>query len=86
MTAGASAPDVLVDDVIEALRAFGPVEIATLDGIQEENPVPAAVRSWWTLEPGANKGHLQPNRTGSPAWEFLSIKSSRSAPMSSAST
>jgi 4-hydroxy-3-methylbut-2-en-1-yl diphosphate reductase len=35
LTAGASAPDVLVDDVIEALRAFGPVEIATLDGIQE---------------------------------------------------
>jgi 4-hydroxy-3-methylbut-2-enyl diphosphate reductase len=35
LTAGASAPDVLVDDVIEALRAFGPAEIATLDGIQE---------------------------------------------------
>ncbi len=35
LTAGASAPDVLVEDVIQALRAFGPVEIATLDGIQE---------------------------------------------------
>jgi 4-hydroxy-3-methylbut-2-enyl diphosphate reductase len=36
ITAGASAPDVLVDDVIDALRAFGPVEIATLAGIEEK--------------------------------------------------
>jgi 4-hydroxy-3-methylbut-2-enyl diphosphate reductase len=35
LTAGASAPEVLVDDVIEALRGFGPVELSTLSGIEE---------------------------------------------------
>jgi 4-hydroxy-3-methylbut-2-enyl diphosphate reductase len=35
LTAGASAPEVLVDDVIETLGRFGPVEIATLSGIEE---------------------------------------------------
>jgi 4-hydroxy-3-methylbut-2-enyl diphosphate reductase len=35
LTAGASAPEVLVDDVIEALRRFGPVELSTLSGIEE---------------------------------------------------
>jgi 4-hydroxy-3-methylbut-2-en-1-yl diphosphate reductase len=32
LTAGASAPEVLVEDVINALRRFGPVEVDTLDG------------------------------------------------------
>src|SRR5262249_41435514 len=32
LTAGASAPDVLVDDVIATLRSFGPVEVSTLSG------------------------------------------------------
>ena len=36
ITAGASAPDVLVEDVINALRRFGPVEISTLPGIEEK--------------------------------------------------
>jgi 4-hydroxy-3-methylbut-2-enyl diphosphate reductase len=36
LTAGASAPEVLVDDVIAALRRFGPVELSTLSGIQEK--------------------------------------------------
>jgi 4-hydroxy-3-methylbut-2-en-1-yl diphosphate reductase len=36
ITAGASAPDVLVDDVIQALERFGPVEISTLPGIEEK--------------------------------------------------
>jgi len=36
ITAGASAPEVLVDDVIDTLRRFGPVEVTTLDG-REEN-------------------------------------------------
>lgn len=36
VTAGASAPDVLVDDVINALGRFGPVEIETLAGIEEK--------------------------------------------------
>ena len=35
ITAGASAPEVLVDDVIHALRRLGPVEVSMLDGRQE---------------------------------------------------
>jgi 4-hydroxy-3-methylbut-2-enyl diphosphate reductase len=35
ITAGASAPEVLVDDVIDALRRLGPVEVSVLDGRQE---------------------------------------------------
>ncbi len=36
ITAGASAPEVLVEDVIEALRRLAPVEVSTLPG-REEN-------------------------------------------------
>jgi 4-hydroxy-3-methylbut-2-enyl diphosphate reductase len=36
ITAGASAPESLVDDVIEALRRLAPVEVSTLSG-REEN-------------------------------------------------
>jgi 4-hydroxy-3-methylbut-2-enyl diphosphate reductase len=35
ITAGASAPEVLVDGVINALGRLGPVEVSTLDGRQE---------------------------------------------------
>jgi 4-hydroxy-3-methylbut-2-enyl diphosphate reductase len=35
ITAGASAPEVLVEDVIEKLRRLGPVEVETLPGRQE---------------------------------------------------
>ncbi len=35
LTAGASAPDVLVDDVVAALKRFGPIQISTLPGIEE---------------------------------------------------
>jgi 4-hydroxy-3-methylbut-2-enyl diphosphate reductase len=35
ITAGASAPEVLVEDVIDALRRFGPVEVTALAGRQE---------------------------------------------------
>ena len=35
VTAGASAPEVLVADVIEALRRLRPVELSTLPGIEE---------------------------------------------------
>ena len=35
LTAGASAPEVLVDDVIRALRRVGPIELSTLPGIEE---------------------------------------------------
>ena len=36
LTAGASAPEVLVHQVIEALRTLGPVELATLPGVEED--------------------------------------------------
>ena len=36
VTAGASAPEVLVEDVIETLRRLGPVDVSTLPG-REEN-------------------------------------------------
>ena len=35
ITAGASAPEVLVEDVINALRQYGPVEVSTLPGREE---------------------------------------------------
>jgi 4-hydroxy-3-methylbut-2-enyl diphosphate reductase len=35
LTAGASAPEVLVEGVIEALRGLGPLDVALLPGIQE---------------------------------------------------
>jgi 4-hydroxy-3-methylbut-2-enyl diphosphate reductase len=35
ITAGASAPEFLVDDVINALRAIAPVEVETLAGVRE---------------------------------------------------
>ena len=36
LTAGASAPEVLVNDVIAALRRFAPVEVSTLSGKEEK--------------------------------------------------
>lgn len=36
ITAGASAPDVLVDDVIATIGSSGPIEIETLDGVEEK--------------------------------------------------
>ncbi len=36
LTAGASAPEVLVDDVIDRLRRLGPVEVSIMDGRQEK--------------------------------------------------
>jgi 4-hydroxy-3-methylbut-2-enyl diphosphate reductase len=35
LTAGASAPEVLVDDVISSLRRLGDVEVTTLSGVEE---------------------------------------------------
>jgi 4-hydroxy-3-methylbut-2-enyl diphosphate reductase len=35
VTAGASAPEVLVDDVIEALKRIGPVGVTVMPGQQE---------------------------------------------------
>jgi 4-hydroxy-3-methylbut-2-en-1-yl diphosphate reductase len=45
ITAGASAPEVLVDDVIDALRRLGPVDVSVLPGRQEriEFRLPAAL-------------------------------------------
>jgi 4-hydroxy-3-methylbut-2-enyl diphosphate reductase len=36
LTAGASAPEVLVEDVIDTLRRWGPVEVSIMDGRQEK--------------------------------------------------
>ncbi len=36
LTAGASAPEVLVDDVIAALRRLGPLEVSALSGMEEK--------------------------------------------------
>src|SRR5262249_9007080 len=35
ITAGASAPETMVEDVINALRRLGPVEVSVMDGIEE---------------------------------------------------
>lgn len=45
ITAGASAPEAMVEHVIDALRALGPVEVATMDGLAEhvEFKLPAAL-------------------------------------------
>ena len=40
LTAGASAPDILVRQVIERLRALGAVSVRTLDGVQETMKFP----------------------------------------------
>ena len=36
VTAGASAPETLVQGVIEGLRRFGDIDISTLDGVAED--------------------------------------------------
>ncbi|MEI4557885.1 4-hydroxy-3-methylbut-2-enyl diphosphate reductase, partial [Klebsiella pneumoniae] len=35
LSAGASAPEAMVEHVIDSLRQFGPVEVSQLDGIEE---------------------------------------------------
>lgn len=35
ITAGASAPEAMVEHVIAALRALGPIEVSTMDGLEE---------------------------------------------------
>jgi 4-hydroxy-3-methylbut-2-enyl diphosphate reductase len=47
LTAGASAPEELILEVIEALRAIGPVEVTPLDGVEEniEFRLPAELRN-----------------------------------------
>jgi 4-hydroxy-3-methylbut-2-enyl diphosphate reductase len=46
LTAGASAPDVLVQEVISRLRTLGAVSVRTLDGIQEtiKFPLPKGLK------------------------------------------
>lgn len=55
LTAGASAPDELVNSVIEALRKLGPVEVSQLDGIEEtlEFSLPSELRSKSKTPPAA---------------------------------
>src|SRR5690606_27297245 len=46
LTAGASAPEVLVSDVIERIKALGAVSVRTLSGIEEsiKFPLPKGLR------------------------------------------
>ncbi len=46
LTAGASAPDILVRQVIERLRALGATSVRTLDGIEEtvKFPLPKGLK------------------------------------------
>jgi 4-hydroxy-3-methylbut-2-enyl diphosphate reductase len=46
LTAGASAPEALIVEVIEALKRLGPVSVETMDGVQEniEFRLPAELR------------------------------------------
>jgi 4-hydroxy-3-methylbut-2-enyl diphosphate reductase len=46
LTAGASAPEVLVEDVIDALRRIKPVTVSTLDGIEESVRFRLPVELW----------------------------------------
>ncbi|MGO9484826.1 MAG: 4-hydroxy-3-methylbut-2-enyl diphosphate reductase [Rhodomicrobium sp.] len=47
LTAGASAPEAMVQDVIESLRRLGPIEVTNLPGVQEnvEFRLPAELHS-----------------------------------------
>jgi len=53
LTAGASAPDELVDSVIAALRRLGPVTVSQLDGVEEalEFSLPPELRN--AMQPAA---------------------------------
>ncbi len=46
LTAGASAPEILVNQVIERLRAFGALAVRKMDGITESTkfPLPKGLR------------------------------------------
>ena len=56
LTAGASASEVLVDEVIERLRAFGAVSVRKMDGIAETTkfPLPKGLK----LDDVAAPGHI----------------------------
>jgi 4-hydroxy-3-methylbut-2-enyl diphosphate reductase len=47
LTAGASAPETLILEVIEALRLIGPVAVTSMDGVQEhiQFRLPAELRA-----------------------------------------
>jgi 4-hydroxy-3-methylbut-2-enyl diphosphate reductase len=47
LTAGASAPDVLVQQVIKRLRELGAMSVRTLEGVQEtvKFPLPKGLRN-----------------------------------------
>lgn len=53
LTAGASAPEALVEDVIAALRRIGPVEVSVLPGVEEnvQFRLPAKLRGVGAAQP-----------------------------------
>lgn len=52
ITAGASAPDELVDSVLDALRKIGPVAVSTLNGVEEniQFSLPAELRKTASIQ------------------------------------
>ena len=62
LTAGASAPDILVRQVIDRLRALGAVSVRKLDGIEEtvKFPLPKGLKLDGSAE--VNLAHLRRTR------------------------
>ena len=56
LTAGASAPEVLVREVIDRVKALGAVSVRKMDGIEEtiKFPLPKGLR----LDDNAAPGHI----------------------------
>ena len=81
LTAGASAPEVLVEDVIDALRRLGPVEVSIMPGRQEniEFRLPAELAvAPSNLRPGTGSNSKKVSE-----WAFRSSRRCASAPICS---
>jgi hypothetical protein len=65
ITAGASAPEVLVEDVIDALRRLGPVEVSQLTGPPRNHRIPLAARIDRTADGVAAARRKSSDRRGS---------------------
>ena len=72
ITAGASAPEVLVDDVIDALGRLGPVEVSTMTGHEEtvEFRLPTRVGPRLSFLSPPCCACSPPERKSSLLWQF----------------
>ena len=97
ITAGASAPEVLVEDLVEALRRIAPVEVSLLPGIVEDvkfrlpselldASYPMISSKPGTPARGAFERDDKPKLRMRLQWQFRLCKWPMSAPMSFAST